>query len=76
MATFTCKFRKLISYLQIIGPTCEALSLVNGQIDYSESALTNGEYPVGTVANFTCADGFSLSGSASSVCQMSGQWTE
>ena len=63
----------LISYLQIV---CDALSLVNGQIDYSESALTTGEYPVDTVATFTCADGFRLSGFESSICQMSGQWME
>ena len=65
---------KLISYLQIIDPTCETLSLVNGQIDYTESALTNGEYPVDTVATFTCDFRYYLSGSESITCQTSGEW--
>ena len=62
----------MISYLQIV--TCEALSLVNGQIDYTESSLTNGEYPVDTVATFTCDFRYFLSGSESVTCQISGEW--
>ena len=65
---------KLISYLQKIDPTCEALSLVNGQIDYSDSALTAGEYPVDTVASFTCDFRYYLSGAGSITCQTSGKW--
>ena len=34
----------------------------------------NGEYPVDTMASFSCSSGFSLSGSESTVCQMSGHW--
>ena len=59
---------KLISYLQIIDPTCEALSLVNGQIDYTQSPLTTGEYPVDTVASFTCDFRYYLSGAGSTTC--------
>ena len=53
---------------------CKALSLKNGDIAYNESSDINGEYPVGTVASFLCNSGFSICGSKSSTCQMSGNW--
>ena len=49
------------------------MSLENGDTAYNESDI-NGEYPVGTMASFSCSSGFSLSGSDSSICQMSGHW--
>ena len=56
--------------------TCQALSLVNGQINYNEPAAINGDYPVGTVASFTCTDNYYLSGSESITCQTSGDWNQ
>ena len=57
--------------------TCDPLqSLQNGEITYNESMLTNGEYPVDTLASFMCNRGYDLSESGSSICQTSGDWDE
>ena len=64
----------MINILNVV--TCAVLSLEDGQIDYTEAAEINGEYPVGTVASFSCNSGLSLSGSESSICQMSGNWKQ
>ena len=56
--------------------TCSALSLTNGQVTYDESAVTSGEYPVGTVATFRCDHGYSSSGSTLSTCETSTSWDQ
>ena len=57
--------------------TCGNLYLANGQVHYSESSLTAGQYPVGTVATWTCNYGFySLySYYGSTTCDSSGTWS-
>ena len=55
--------------------TCPHLSLANGGITYSISPL-NGRYRVHTVASFTCNSGYSISGSSTRTCQMSGNWDQ
>ena len=64
------------SYISIdMAVRCSSLSLSNGEVSYSGSAL-NGEYPVNVVASFTCNYGYTLSGSASSTCENSGTWNK
>ena len=46
-----------------------ALSLANGQICYTESALLSGRYPLDTVASFTCNYGYSKSEVQLQTCQ-------
>ena len=53
--------------------TCVALSLDNGQVGYHTPVGDEG-YTVDTVAYFSCAYGFVLSGSSSTICQTSGNW--
>ena len=55
------------------------MSIENGQVNYNASEVTNGDseyYYVDTMASFSCNFGFSLSGSNSSICQISagGTW--
>ena len=52
---------------------CPALSLQNGEIEY-DPLQENGEYPTGTVAFFTCEEGYMRSGSVFGTCQDSGTW--
>ena len=56
--------------------TCTALNLTNGQITYDQDTATNEEYPVGTIATFTCSHGYSLSGSDLSICQTLRSWNQ
>ena len=70
------KETKIISKYTLNVVTCEALSLENGHIAYNESSDINGQYPVDTMASFSCSSGFSLTGSESSICQMSGHWRQ
>ena len=56
--------------------TCVALSLENGEIDYNDSSVTNGEYPVDTMVHFMCNYGYATSGAHSTVCQTSGTWDQ
>ena len=48
----------------------------NGEVTYDKKQVFNskGRYPIGTVATYTCADGYSLSGSDSNTCEDSGNW--
>ena len=45
---------------------------LNGQVE--PMGLSNGQYLVDTTVTFTCDSGYSLQGSASSTCQVSGIW--
>ena len=46
-------------------------------VDYDESRIfVSSKYPVDTMATFSCDEGFSLSGSSSSICQDSGNWSQ
>ena len=79
--SFLCQHQNLIRtdmlliYFNIDAVTYSSLSLSNGEVSYSGSAM-NGEYPVNTVASFTCNSGYALSGSESSTCETSGTWNE
>ena len=61
--------------------TCETLSLKNGEVSYNASQGSyiyehQQFYYVYTMASFTCDDGYTLSGSESSICQVSKTWSE
>ena len=60
----------------IIAVTCAALNVENGQLTYNDSRVTNQGYPVATMATLTCDRGYALAGSASSICQTSGEWEQ
>ena len=48
------------------------------EINYSESPLTNGRYPNGTVASFTCAEGHVYHpdfGQNDITCEAPGEWS-
>ena len=65
-----------ISYhLYCVVVTCPDLSLANGQITYDPLSSSN-QYPVDSVASFTCDYGYRLLGSDSTTCHSSGTWSE
>ena len=51
--------------------TCSAITLENGEVIYTMSPQ-NGEFPLNTVATFSCSPQSNLSGCSSSICQASG----
>ena len=51
------------------------MSPEDGDVDYSNSQATNGRYIVNTNAMFTCRHGYDLSGSNSSICTITLDWT-
>ena len=51
--------------------TCTQLSLDNGGVTYNESMVMTDEYPVDTLASFSCERGYNLNGSDTSTCQTS-----
>ena len=55
--------------------TCVAQNLTNGQVKYSEPALTNGRYPVDTVTSYTCNYKYTYSGPVTRACETSGNWS-
>ena len=61
--------------LYLVVDTCPVPQLENGQINYNGSQVAEG-YPLSTMANFTCSNGYSLSGPNSSTCQISRSWTQ
>ena len=56
--------------------TCPAISRANGNINFNDSTLENGAYPVGTMASLTCNEGYFLIGPESTICKASGAWSE
>ena len=48
------------------------LSVDNGRVSYS----TPGDAVVGTMATYTCDDGFNLEGKMDRVCQSNGAWSD
>ena len=56
--------------------SCTALEKMDfGQIVYNKLPSSfDGTYPLGTVAIFTCNDGYSEKGPQSRTCQSSGLW--
>ena len=63
----------LIVYLFIV--TCAPLTLINGDVSYSTSAVY-GRYPVGTTASFTCDNIYIRNGLDSSTCNITGEWMD
>ena len=59
----------------ILTVLCEDLYLSNGQVSFDQAEV-NGQYPVDTVATFTCIHGYSLEGSSTRTCQASGIWNQ
>ena len=63
-------------WTQIFVVTCSPLNnITSGEIRYSTPA-TSGRHPVKTVASFLCEHGYSRNGPISSLCQMSGNWSQ
>ena len=56
--------------------TCAAVTVANSEISYNKLALENGGYPLGTVASFTCFDGFNLYGFESGTCLATGRFSQ
>ena len=54
---------------------CAPLSLVNGEVSYTKPA-ENGQYPVDTVASFSCNSDYYQNGGDSTTCQTSGNWNK
>ena len=49
---------------------------MNGDVSYSTSAI-DGRYRFGTIASFTCSDGYIRNGLESSICRFStSEWTD
>ena len=76
-----CKHNYLKATVQIyeliiVTVICATLDLANGQLNYNDSLVTNQGYPVATMATLTCNHGYALAGSASSLCQTSGEWEQ
>ena len=56
--------------------TCSAITLENGEVTYTTTQVS-AEYPLDTVATFSCSSQSKLSGSSSSTCQAfenTGNW--
>ena len=70
LSSFLCKTLTLIHF----PVTCEPLSLENGLVHYTTSAV-NEQYLVTTVASFSCNSGFYQISTNSRTCQTSGNWT-
>ena len=60
----------IISFLKV----CESVSLANGEVNYNQSPVSNGIYPLNTIASFTCNNGYYLVGSKSSTCHAPNSW--
>ena len=58
-----------------VSVTCTSLTLINGDVSYSISAI-DGRYPVGSTASFTCSDGYIRNGLDSSTCMITGEWMD
>ena len=65
----------ILTLLYIYPVRCAPLSLVSGEVSNTESA-ENGQYPVDTVASFSCDSGYYQHGPNSVTCQTSGNWNE
>ena len=61
--------------MNVFAVTCSSLNLENGGISYNQSPV-NGRYPVDTMASFSCHHGYSLTGSSSTTCLISGNWNQ
>ena len=60
----------------LIAVVCTQLSLANGRVTYNHSTGFRVLFLEGTMATFTCNDGYALSGAESSICQPSETWSE
>ena len=58
-----------------VSVTCTSLTLINGDVSYSTSAV-DGRYPVGSTVYFTCSDGYMRNGLDSSTCNITGEWMD
>ena len=68
---------KRIQYSTIpIVVVCFPHDLDNGRVNYNQTIPSASVYYVGTMASFTCNDGYSVSASESSICQSSGNWSQ
>ena len=65
----------MLNWKQLIFPValCPTISLGNGEVHYQPSEVDGG-YPTGTVAFFSCDEGYITNGSVFVTCQDSGTW--
>ena len=59
----------------IIAGTCPDISLPDGRVSFNRDPTDNGQYPVETIATFTCNPLHSLYGDESTTCETSGSWS-
>ena len=72
--SLNCKSELYLTYFALV--TCPNLQLEYGHINYNDSQTADGGYIVDTVASFICNQGYSLTGSRTSTCQTSGNWSQ
>ena len=64
-------------YKYIFVVTCPVLNQPpNLQVHYSNDPIPGEGYPVDTTASFTCVNGYFLSGTTFSTCEISGNWNQ
>ena len=56
-------------------PGCIVLNATDGTVKYSTEPSVSGDFTGGTVATYSCADGYELVGEGSRVCLVGGTWT-
>ena len=54
---------------------CTTQSVTNGTVQYSTEPTASGDFANGTVANYSCADGYELMGEQNRTCLVDGTWT-
>ena len=55
---------------------CTPLSMItNGTVQYSTEPIASGFITNGTVATYSCADGYELAGEENRTCLVDGTWT-
>ena len=54
---------------------CSALMVTNGEVLYSRDPSTSDSFMSGTVATYSCTDGYELVGEEKRTCLVDGTWT-
>ena len=67
----------ILTHIFLNAVSCQPLNLEHGYVSYTRLPLPNGDYPVGTVASFSCDHQHILSGDTTkSTCENTWNWTE
>ena len=54
---------------------CIVLNATDGTMQYSTEPSASGDFTGGTVATYSCADGYELVGEENRTCLVDGTWT-